>query len=525
VLPGKKYSPEDIVRLAWRRKWVIVLPFLVVSAGTAIVARSLPNVYRSETLIAVVPQRVPESYVKATVTTKIEDRLAAINQKVLSRTVLERVIQEFNLYPEERRAGMMEEVVARMLSDVKIDIMKSDAFRVTYESQNARTAMQVCERLAGIYQTESLSDRTAQAQQTATFLESQLLTARRSLEDHERKLAEYKNRHSGELPNELQGNLQVLNNLQLQLQALAQAMNQEQNRRYQAEKTVNELSDPQQVTPTVTISSDDPTAVAGGSTAAQLEAAKAQLQILRLRYKETYPDVLRMQKTIRDLEAKLQAEALQRPLSPGATDRPASPEEARRQERLKAAQTELEMVDRQIATLKQEEKRIRTLMAGYQSRVEATAGRESELTGLMRDYDTLRKNYDELKLKQENAKMAAALEERSVGEQFWTIDAPRVPERPVRPNRPMILLLGALVGLGIGIGLSAILEYQDNSFHHDDDVVRVLALPVMAVIPRMLSAADRQRLRRRALFIGSASVLGAVIAIAAGVFFFLRYGL
>jgi succinoglycan biosynthesis transport protein ExoP len=279
------------------------------------------------------------------------------------------------------------------------------------------------------------------------------------------------------------------------------------------------------VTPTVTISSDDPTAVAGGSTAAQLEAAKAQLQILRLRYKETYPDVLRMQKTIRDLEAKLQAEALQRPLSPGATDRPASPEEARRQERLKAAQTELEMVDRQIATLKQEEKRIRTLMAGYQSRVEATAGRESELTGLMRDYDTLRKNYDELKLKQENAKMAAALEERSVGEQFWTIDAPRVPERPVRPNRPMILLLGALVGLGIGIGLSAILEYQDNSFHHDDDVVRVLALPVMAVIPRMLSADDRQRLRRRALIIGSVSVLGAVIAIAVGVFVFLRYGL
>jgi polysaccharide chain length determinant protein (PEP-CTERM system associated) len=524
VLPGKTYGPEDLLRLAWRWKWLIVVPFLVVSIGTAIVAKSLPNVYRSETLIAVVPQQVPETYVKSPVTTKIEDRLAAMNVKVLSRTVLERVIQEFNLYPDERKVGMMEEVVARMQRDVKIDIMKSDAFRVTYESNDAKKAMLVCEKLASIYQMESLTDRSLQAQQTSAFLDTQLLTARRSLEDHERRLAEYKTRHSGELPTELQGNLQLLNNLQLQLQSLAQAMNQEQNRRYLIQKTIGELSEPQQASPSVVVSGDDPAAMSGGSTAAQLEAAKSLLQNLRLRYKADHPDVTRLQKTIRDLDAKLQAEAQQRPLSSGAADRPASPEEAKRQERLKGAQTELEMVDRQIAAQKDEDKRIRTLMAGYQARVEATAGRESELTGLMRDYDTLSKNYDDLKLKQEGAKLAAALEERAVGEKFETLDAARLPEKPVRPNRPMILLVGALVGLGMGIGLAAVLEYQDNSFRTDDEVVRVLTLPVMAVIPLMLTAADRRRIRRRTVLVASASAAGVLMAIAVGLFFFFKYG-
>jgi polysaccharide chain length determinant protein (PEP-CTERM system associated) len=525
VLPGKKYTPEDFLRIAWRRKWLILLPFLVVSLGTAAVAWKLPNVYRSETLIAVVPQRVPESYVKATVTTKIEDRLLAINQKVLSRTFLERIIQEFNLYQNARRQGMMEDVVEKMRSDIKIDIMKSDAFRVSYVSEDPRMAMRVTDKLASMYQDESLNDRTLQAQQTAAFLETQLVNARRALEDHERKLAQYKNKHSGELPNELVSNLQVLNNLQMQLQALAQSTNQDQNRRYLIEKTIGELSDVQQAPPTVIISGDDPTSVAGGNTAAQLEAARAQLQLLRLKYKVDHPDVARMQKTIKDLDAKLQAESLQRPLSPGASERPATPEEASRLARLRAAHTELEMVDRQIASQKAEEKRLRGLMAGYQGRVEATAGRESELTGLMRDYETLRKNYDSLLLKQEDSKMAAALEERAVGEQFRTLDPARLPEKPVSPNRPMIWLMGAMAGLGIGLGLTALLEYRDDSFRTDDEVVRVLALPVMAVIPLMLSAADRRHLRRRSLLIASATGVCVVTAVAAAVFFFLRYGL
>ena len=111
MLPGKKYSSEDMLQLAWRRKWAVILPLVLVSATTFVVAWKLPNRYRSETVILVVPQKVPESYVRSTVTTDIGDRLRSIREQILARTRLEVIIRDFDLYPAERARLPMEDVV------------------------------------------------------------------------------------------------------------------------------------------------------------------------------------------------------------------------------------------------------------------------------------------------------------------------------------------------------------------------------------------------------------------------------
>jgi polysaccharide chain length determinant protein (PEP-CTERM system associated) len=525
VLPGKKYLPEDVLWIAWKRKWFIVIPFVAVATVTAVISYFLPNVYRSEAVIAVLPQKVPDSYVRATVTTRTEDRLAALYAKIRSRTYLERAIQMYNLYPRERRLGIMEDVVEQMKRDITIENIKGDAFRVAYINQDPRLAMKVADQLASWIIDESQQDRSSQAQATTDFLVTQLDDAKRQLETHEKRLAEYKVAHAGELPTEREGNLQVLSNTQMQLQALAQSMNQDRDRRYLIEKAIGELATPPQNTPSVTISGDDPALVAGGNAAAQLEAAKAQYQVVRLRYKENHPDVQRLQKIIKDLEAKVQAEALQRPLSAGGDERPSTPAEAQRMARLKLAQVEMDMIDRQMAVKQAEDKRLRGVLATYQARVEATAGRESELTSLMRDYDTTSKNYQSLLARQQDSKVAANMESRQIGEQFRFIDQARLPERPISPNRPLYNLIGALAGLGLGLGMVALLEYRDNSFRTDDEIVSVLALPVVAVIPLMLSRDERRLRRRRSTMVGVATAVVTVIAVAGAVFFFLRYGL
>ena len=107
MIPGKQYTPEDLALILWRRKWWAILPAIVITAGVYAWVRTLPNLYRSDTLILVVPQRVPENYVKSTVTTRIEDRLQSIQQQILSRTRLERIIQDFNLYAEARKVAIM----------------------------------------------------------------------------------------------------------------------------------------------------------------------------------------------------------------------------------------------------------------------------------------------------------------------------------------------------------------------------------------------------------------------------------
>src|SRR3954462_15453873 len=129
MIPGRKYTPEDMLRLGIRYKWMIFVPLVVGTAATLAVLHWIPNKYRSETLILVVPQRVPESYVKATVTTKIEDRLQSITQQILSRTRLERIIQDFNLYPHVRQVGIMEDVLDAMRKDIAVQMVKGDAFR------------------------------------------------------------------------------------------------------------------------------------------------------------------------------------------------------------------------------------------------------------------------------------------------------------------------------------------------------------------------------------------------------------
>ncbi|MCA1560678.1 MAG: lipopolysaccharide biosynthesis protein, partial [Acidobacteria bacterium] len=219
MLPGKTYKPEDVLQILRRRIWLLLVPFAVVSALTAVIARKLPDRFRSEALILVVPQRIPESYVKSTVTTRIDDRLQAMMQQILSRTRLEQIIQEFNLYAEERKDGaIMEDVVANMrVKDIKAEPVKGDAFRVSYTGGDPRVVMKVTDRMASLFIEESLRDRELLAEGTNQFLESQLEDARRRLMAHEKKLETYRKQYSGQLPSQLDSNLQAIQNTQMQI--------------------------------------------------------------------------------------------------------------------------------------------------------------------------------------------------------------------------------------------------------------------------------------------------------------------
>ena len=223
MLPGKVYKPSDALQILRRRFWVLLVPFSIVAACTAIYARYLPDVYRSDTLILVVPQRVPESYVRSTVTTRIEDRLQSISQQILSRTRLERIIQDFNLYPEERRVGIMEDVVEKMRRDIAVQVVKGDAFRVGYVGTEPRTVMKVTDRLASLFIEENLRDREVLAEGTNQFLEAQLEDARRRLVETEKKLEAYRKQYAGQLPSQLDSNLQAVANAEGRLQEIGRA--------------------------------------------------------------------------------------------------------------------------------------------------------------------------------------------------------------------------------------------------------------------------------------------------------------
>jgi protein tyrosine kinase modulator len=485
VIPGKRYTAETLLKIASRRKWLILMPAIVVAAAGLAWIHYLPNVYRADTLILVVPQRVPESYVRATVTTRIEDRLQSISQQILSRTRLEKIVQDFGLYPERRSTDVMEDIVDRMRKDISIDIVKGDAFRVSYSAPQPLTAMKVTERLASLFIDESLRDREALAEGTNSFLEAQLDEARRKLVENEKTLEEYQNKYNGELPTQLQGNLQGLHNTEMQLQALVESTNRDRDRRMLVERLTadanldasRDAALPQTPAPSGDI---DRTL----SPAEQLRQSETALIALELRLKPEHPDVIRLKRSIAELKKRIAVEVADQPVSTSGKV-VTGPGDAVRRNRMNDAKGELASLDAQLASKAAEESRLRGILAEYQRRIEATPAREAELASLTRDYDTIQQSYRTLLSKKEDSQIAANLERRQIGEQFRVVDAARVPEKPTSPDRPKLYLLALTSALAIGCAFAASAEFLDRTMRSEDDVRAALNLPVLATIPTL----------------------------------------
>ena len=503
MLPGKTFSIGDIVEIVRRRWWLILLPTVLGAAAAFAVSKRLPNQYQSQTLIMLVPQRVPDSYVKSTVTARIEDRLATLEDQILSRSRLERIILDLNLYEDLRRALPMEDVVLRMRRDIApIKSEGKESFRIAYVSRDARTAQKTTERLASLFIEENLRDRENQAEATNQFLDSQLEDARRRLIEHERKLEKYRSQYSGELPSQATANLQAIQNVQVQLQTLTEATDRARERRLLLDRQLVEVeSDPVALPPPSAGAPETPTE----STAKQLQTAEARIQLLLTHAKPDHPDVKMMQRTIRDLRARLESEV--RPIpSAGAQQALAAPESLR-QRRIRDLKSQVEDIDRQISEKQEQERRLRGVITTYQTKLDAVPKHESELVELTRDYATLQTSYQSLLEKREESKIAANLERRNIGEQFKVLDPARVPERPFSPNRLVINAGGAGGGLAVGVLVTGLLEFMDTALKSEENVIRLLDVRVLGLVPMMLSAEDRRRKRLRSVALSLASVL------------------
>lgn len=494
MIPGKQYTTDTLFRMARRRKWPFLLCALVVgAAGTAIVGW-LPDRYRADTLILVVPQRVPENYVRSPVTTRFKDRLDSISQRILGRVELERIILDLNLYQDLRGKQPLQEIVVLMRKrDITLDLVKGDAFRLGYANEDPGTAMKVTRRLASLFIDESLRDRAVVSEGMDSFLEAQLDEARVKLVENEKRLEEYRRQHNGELPTQLSANVEALHNTQLQLQALLDSINRDRDRHLVLDRSVAEANLSAVLAATVpapvgTDAEGQPLAPA----AERLKAAEASLVALEQRLTPKHPDVIRMKEAVAELRRRAEAEAAQSPVSTP------TPAEALRRSRLDDLRTELETLDRQIEHKTEEEKRLRGVIADYQRRIAAEPTREAELAALTRDYDTLQESYRSLLTKKQESKVAANLEHREIAEQFRVIEPAETPGVPFSPNRPLLYSLAALSGLVAGLCLIGVLEYRDKAMRSEDDVKACLGVSVLATIPRIKSQ-PRWRQRRHAV--------------------------
>jgi polysaccharide chain length determinant protein (PEP-CTERM system associated) len=545
MLPGRKYTPAIIGKIVWKGKWLLVIPAVLGLFVGLMISRAQPELYKAETLIQVLPQRVAERLVVSTVTSTIEERLKSIQEQLRSRTFLEEMVTSLDLYPEMRRTHPMDDIVEAMRDNMPLVQVAGtsagtwrapgtvNALRVVFTYEDKAKALQVAQRVTSYLVNENARMRGSLAQQTNDFLEQQLAQVKQQLVAQEGKVEDFRRRNSGRLPTQLDSNQQGLLNTQMQLQSHVQSLAADRDRKMLLERLYSEgQAELRQMAaaappPTTTVPTPgaDPTAqLANASATQRLAMAKAQLSAAELRLKPEHPDIRRFKRIVADLEKQAAAEAAQAPTtdtaqrtSPG---RVVSPEEASRRETLRQQRAEIDSLGRQIAFKDNEERRLRAVINDYQSRIEAIPSNESEWTSLTRDYNTLQENYRNLLVKSEDSKVSLNLEKQQIGEQFRVLDSARVSDETEGSNRLQINAGGLVFGFILGLVVVGLREFLDTSFRSDVDVLNALALPVLATVPFAPSPADVSRDKRRRLLVSMSGV--AVAVVVAGVFWYLK---
>lgn len=463
-----------------RRHWVLILVLAVIGGPLAYgVSLYLPDRYKSQTLVLVDEPAVPTNFVQPVDTTDINERLASMQQQILSRSRLEPIIRQYGLYASDINSVPMEDLVEKLQKAIEVTPVQPMAetradnlpgFFVNVTLDTARTAQQVCTAVTSMFIEENLKLRQEHSEDTTQFLSQQLADAKASLDAQDAKLAAFKSHYLGALPDNEQTNLNLLTGLTSQLDATTQAIS-----RAQQDKTFSESVLAQQVSNwQASQNGHDP-----DSLQKQVDALQTQLVDLRSRYTDDYPDVIKMKADIAALQKQIAESGNEKPGADSDKTQKATGEPIQ----ITQTRAQIHSYDQVIAEKTKEQEQIRTQIKLYESRVQSTPAVEEQYKELTRGYQTALESYNDLQKKVGESQMATNLERKQEGEQFRVLDPASLPSKATFPNRPLFAAGGLGGGLALGIGIAFVMEMQNSSLRSERDVEFALKLPVLAMVP------------------------------------------
>jgi polysaccharide chain length determinant protein (PEP-CTERM system associated) len=491
----------------------------LVFAGVWAVSWLLPAVYRSETLILVEQQKVPEQYVVSNVAADLQERLQSMTQQILSRTRLLHIIDQLNLYEKQRARTTTDEMVEMMRKDIQIELVQSPnrrdltAFKIAYLARNPHTAQLVTNQLSSLFIEENLAVRQQQAENTTDFLDSQLADARHSLSTQEERVKEFKSRYLGELPGQVESNVQILSGLQMRMQQEMEALAHAKQQNVYLESLLNQYRSLQSE---VQIGQESSSLQTPPALDQELARLRSQLSDLSSHYTDRHPDIRKLKEQIAKAERmKEQMGARLASSKNESTDENsdstvayAAPQTSspmmELQSQLKANKLEIDNRQKSIQQIQRQ-------VEEYQGRLNTAPLREQQLTDLTRDYDQSRKNYEALLAKRDQSEMATNLEKRQQGEQFRVLDPPNLPQKPYSPNRFKLDLIGLVAGLILGTASLVGMDMRDDRIYSKDELQSLVTAPVLTEIPPIPTVAEELHARRVNWLQGT--ILGLMVAL------------
>jgi succinoglycan biosynthesis transport protein ExoP len=472
----------DYIDLTRRKKWWVILTTLAFFVTCTVVGLRLPNVYHSETVILIDPQQVPSSVVASTVSTSIMDRLSTIRQEVMSPTKLATLTEQMNLFPELRANGKTELAIATVQKSISIDLVDAggqrlSAFKIGYTSKDPVQAAKVANQLAENTKKEHLRAREEEFSGAAEFLDTELQDTKRQLEAKESELQRIKTQYITDLPESKQYHLEILTSLRTQLQTAQDRINHDQQEKVYLQALMLNTN------PTVDLDAEG----GGAPTSprqAQINKLESKLSDLKAHYGPGHPDVRKLQAQLDELKTLVAADEAKNPLPAPITSDTQKGAEKSRNPVLEAKATKLEQdIDEQSKLQPVLQQKINDESA----KLEMEPIFEQRMAGLMRDYDTLRSNYNILLGKKLAAEEAQHMETRQKGERFVTLDEAQVPSSPAGPNRILMSVGGLILGLLAGIALAVAMDMMDQSVRSEQEAAQLFNKSILGGIPLIVT--------------------------------------
>ena len=502
MLGKRPLNMDDYLAMLRRRVWWIVIPTLLAPLVGFLVSYAFAPKYKSQSLVLVEGQKVPEGYVKPVVTEDLTQRIATMQQQVLTRSRLRPMIERLDL---AKNPNELDGLIASVRENLSIDPVQSTSvgsnatvttssgkkkkaqssssnsgdvpgFYVSFTANKPRVAQQICAALTSMLLEENLKAREQLAQGTTDFLARQLEESKQTLDDLETKITSFKKDHMGQLPGDEDANLKVLMTLNSQLDASTQTLN-----RATQDKTYAETGLAQQLANW----KSSQTSMNPQTLEQQITSLQSQLVTLQSRYTDDHPDVIKTKNDIAELKRKLD-EVNAAPIQAVESTAQASNSEPAE---IRQLRSQIHQYDTVIKQVTDDQKRLQTQITQYQSRVALSPGIEEQYKGLTRDYDTAQRVYNDLLAKKSQAEIQTDMEHRQQGEQMRLLNPASLPDSPSFPTRWMFAAGGLGAGLGLGFGLAILKEFLDSSVRNERDVQAALELPMLGALPWIVAGA------------------------------------
>jgi polysaccharide chain length determinant protein (PEP-CTERM system associated) len=487
MIRNGELSMSEVKRIL--RKYWWILP-LTVGGGVSLALGAtffLPKRFTSQTLVLVDQPTISPDLVKPVVTEASNQRLASMQEQILSRSRLQPIIDKFGLYPSERATVHMEDLVARLRSAIEVTPLapmqgtqnrQLPGFYVNVTFDDPRVAQRICSEITTLFMEQNSKDIDAQGTQTTRFFVQHVDEAKRNLDEQDAKLADFKKKYMGSLPDQEQMNLGLLAGMNSQLDAITQAVN-----RAQQDKAMNESLLGSQLTTWK--------AVRGGDTSTetldqQLSGLQDQLSALQSRYTADHPDVIKTRNQIEQLKKRI-AEG------PKAGSTPVNSQtEGIEPLPIQQLRAKLRQDDLNIADLVRRQGQIQGQIGVLQGRIQSTPAVEQQFKELTRNYQSALEFYNDLLKKHDQAAISSDLNRQQQGEKFNVLDPPSLPMSPSFPKKTMFAGAGFGGGLVLGLAMLYLLAALDSSMHTERDVELCMQLPVLAMVPSVAPAGSPQ---------------------------------